>query len=324
MNYRQIFTLLMLAGCAAAVVAPAFAQQAPGVTPKTAELKIFKLVHMRPADASAMLSELYRDVVQKPGNPLRFAIDQRTNSLIATGDRELLRVVEALLLRLDTPQKSEPTAKMKTVVFQLKNISASDAIAAAAALGLEDTRMQADAVSNSLVVYGPAEAISQVKELIQELDNSRSSDRFEDFVFRVVWLVDSSLMPDDAAPIPEDLRSPIAKLSKKVGMGELRTAAQMVINVGQTEMGTFGATGSARLERPCIFEFEGTLEARTGRLKVQISAQETGAEAPLCTLRTIIKTPPGHPIILGMTPIDSKASVFVVEMMEKTSDNDAK
>jgi hypothetical protein len=327
MNYNRIFTLSIIVVCTLSVSGPVFAQEAAAdapqireVDPLGDEIKIFHLQHMNPTDAASMLSELFRDLIQAPGSSLRFAEDDRTNSLVVIGQKETLAGIEALLMRLDTPQKISRSAGMQTMLFQLKHISASGAAKAAGALRLENTLMQAEGVSNSLVVSGPKEELTQVKELINALDSSRASDQFEDLTLRVVWLVDSSMMSDDAPPVPEDLRPPIAKLAEKVGIGELRTAAQMVINSGLTEAGTFSSTGSARLERPCIFEFEGNRDARTGRLQVQISTQEVETNSPLCRLQTTIKAPPGHPVILGMTPIDSKPSLFVVEIMEKADD----
>ena len=40
------------------------------------------------------------------------------------------------------------------------------------------------------------------------------------------------------------------------------------------------------------------------------------AKAILCNLNTTIAAKPGHPVILGMTPVDSKASIFVVQILE--------
>ena len=54
--------------------------------------------------------------------PIRFAVDQRTNSIIASGSGSDLDVVEVLLLRLD---QSDVEAR-KTEVYRLKNAPAAD------------------------------------------------------------------------------------------------------------------------------------------------------------------------------------------------------
>ena len=54
--------------------------------------------------------------------PLRFSVDQRTNSIIASGMMKDLAVVEAILLRLDERDDS----KRKTEVYRLQNVQSSD------------------------------------------------------------------------------------------------------------------------------------------------------------------------------------------------------
>ena len=54
--------------------------------------------------------------------PLRFAVDTRTNSIIASGSMADLNVVEAILTRLD----DSDVRHRKSVVFRLKNSPATD------------------------------------------------------------------------------------------------------------------------------------------------------------------------------------------------------
>jgi hypothetical protein len=90
---------------------------------------------------------------------------------------------------------------------------------------------------------------------------------------RVVWLVDASLGGEATQAVPDDLQAAIANLSKKMGMGELRMAAQFVINAGAANPGVFQATGTALLDEPCDLEFEGALSGQPSRLEVSVSSR---------------------------------------------------
>ena len=57
--------------------------------------KVFSLRHSQAAESARVLSEILG------GQPLRIAVDERTNSLIVMADEETGKMVEALLLRLD-------------------------------------------------------------------------------------------------------------------------------------------------------------------------------------------------------------------------------
>ncbi len=106
----------------------------------SAQLKVFTIVN---GDAQAMLDmleSLFGQAAAATEPPvrtgagegdsslvsLRFAVDVRTNSIIASGSTGDLAVVEAILLRLD---ESEVRAR-KSVVYKLKNAPAQDVASA--------------------------------------------------------------------------------------------------------------------------------------------------------------------------------------------------
>jgi type II secretion system protein D len=106
-------------------------------TPLVADLKVFSLAN---ADATAMvrlLENLYASQVQASETvvpvaggtgagdqliPLRLSVDTRTNSIIAKGAPETLRVVEAILLRLD----ASDLRQRQNTVYRLRNSPAAD------------------------------------------------------------------------------------------------------------------------------------------------------------------------------------------------------
>ncbi len=118
--------------------------------------------------------------------PLRFAVDRRTNSIIAAGSEEDLTVVEVLLLRLD----ESDVRQRQSAVYRLKNapaINVSDAINEF--LRTERQVQQADPgllspfeqierevvvvpepVSNSLVVSATPRFFDEIARLVEDLD----------------------------------------------------------------------------------------------------------------------------------------------------------
>lgn len=101
----------------------------------TAQIKVFRIINGEAADLTRMLRSLLPaetgagsgpQLAVAEGEsslvPLRFAIDTRTNSIIATGSAVDLRIIEALLLRLDEKEVQH----RQNVVYQLKNVSSLD------------------------------------------------------------------------------------------------------------------------------------------------------------------------------------------------------
>lgn len=119
--------------------------------------------------------------------PLRFSTDLRTNSIIAIGGAEALRVVEAVLLRLD---ESDIKQRMNEV-YRLRNSPAADvANAISQFLQTQQQSVQqidpallspfeqierevivvAEPVTNSLLISATPRYFKQVKELVVQLD----------------------------------------------------------------------------------------------------------------------------------------------------------
>jgi type II secretion system protein D len=119
---------------------------------------------------------------------VRFAVDVRTNSIIATGSEGDLAIIEALLLRLD----AEETAERKNSVYRLKNAPASD-VALAINQFLQDVRqvelaapgaeslfrqierevvVVPEPVTNSLIISATPQFYDRIEEMILELDEA--------------------------------------------------------------------------------------------------------------------------------------------------------
>ena len=120
--------------------------------------------------------------------PLRFSVDLRSNSIIATGSEGDLRIVEALLAKLDQSNLMQ----RKTTVYRLKNSPAID-VANAVNQYLFNRRQLESAVpgqdnpfseierevvvvpepiANKLILAATPRYFSEIKELIERLDES--------------------------------------------------------------------------------------------------------------------------------------------------------
>ena len=175
-------------------------------TSNVAEIKVFALVNGDATSMQQLLETLFSSPDQQNSQnqlgiqvagagdassgliPLRFSVDVRTNSIIAIGGAEALRVVEAVLLRLD----ESDIRQRKNTVIKLKNSPASD-VAAAINQFLQSQRDLAqidpdllsnvellekevivvpEAVSNSLLISATPRYYEDILDLIEKLDKS--------------------------------------------------------------------------------------------------------------------------------------------------------
>lgn len=101
----------------------------------TAQIKVFRIENGDAATLVQMLRSLLPEqTLERPSlklasdanevslAPLRFSVDTRTNSIIATGSEGDLRIIEALLVRLDEKEFSQ----RRNSVYRLKNAPAVD------------------------------------------------------------------------------------------------------------------------------------------------------------------------------------------------------
>ena len=164
-----------------------------------AQIKVFRIINGEAASLVQMLRSLVPSETGSAGGPrlpasesgsaltpLRFSVDTRTNSIIATGSEADLEIIEALLLRLD----EEDLAQRKNEVYRLKNSPALDVAAAVneflrserivslAAPGNQSPFEQIERevvvvpepVRNTLIISATPRFFDEIERLIIELD----------------------------------------------------------------------------------------------------------------------------------------------------------
>ncbi|HTN77866.1 MAG TPA: secretin N-terminal domain-containing protein, partial [Pirellulaceae bacterium] len=166
-----------------------------------AQIKVFTIVNGDATALGTMLQQLFGQ--QTGGNqgdfaqpvtaggenslvPLSFAVDSRTNSIIASGASGDLNVVEAILLRLDEGD----VRQRKTTVYRLKNAPAIDVANAINQFLTSERAVQQtvttavspfeqlerevvvvpEAVSNSLIVSATPRFYEEIARVVEELD----------------------------------------------------------------------------------------------------------------------------------------------------------
>lgn len=162
------------------------------------QIKVFRIVNgdaaglvetlrsLLPSQAGAIGPQLPSAPGETSLAPLRFSVEVRSNSVIATGSEGDLRIVEALLLKLDQSN----TLQRKTHVYQLKNSPAVDVANAVnqflvgqrqverAAPGAESPFQELEKevvvvpepVANKLVLSATPRYFEEISTLIEKLD----------------------------------------------------------------------------------------------------------------------------------------------------------
>lgn len=213
-----------------------------------------------------------------------------------------------------------PLKDAEVRVFQLKNTKAADAADKVELLfGTQPLRIAVDDASNGLIVFGKAEAIPQVEQLIVKLDELAIVGR-EGFsappasvfapkeqaaprrtlMLRVFWLADGVQdLPSASEFLPEGVVNSLAKL----GMEDVRLVTQTVNSLSAEEGGginPFSTNVPAMLfEQPVTLTSKGTLSATTdGRAEIEMELSVGGPHVS-CELKGSLATPLRHFMVLG-------------------------
>lgn len=165
----------------------------------TAQIKVFRIVNGDASRLVEMLQALLGTQAILPGGPqlsgaagegslapLRFSVDQRTNTIVASGSPGDLTIIEAILLRLDESDVQE----RRSIVYRLKNAPAFDVATAVNEFLRSERRVQTvspgafspfqrieaevvvvpEPVSNSLIISATPRYYDEVVRVVERLD----------------------------------------------------------------------------------------------------------------------------------------------------------
>jgi general secretion pathway protein D len=184
------------------------------------EIEIIKLQHAFAAEVVRLLSSLNATIPNQK-NPgvaqVKFTADERTNSIILSGERSKRLRYRAIIADLDAPVESAGNthviylryAEAKNIADILSKVGAE--IIKAEAKNAAGTKsgstttsvsIQADEVTNSLVITAPASVFPSLRSVIGQLDIPRAQVHVEAIIAEVLldtskelgvqWLIDGS------------------------------------------------------------------------------------------------------------------------------------
>ena len=118
--------------------------------------------------------------------PLKFSVDKRTNSIVATGSADAMKVVEAILLRLDESDlrarqtivlrlQNSPATQVATEINQFftsqRDLTQNDPNLISSIEQLErDVVVVADTATNSLIISATPRYFEEIKKMVSKLD----------------------------------------------------------------------------------------------------------------------------------------------------------
>ncbi len=123
--------------------------------------QVIPLENAKPGDVQAVLASNYPDAKIQP--------DSRLNALIVTADPNTIKQMKVLASQLDVPMPDPP--KPKTEVIPLKAATARD-IASTLQKLVPTLSYNTDERLNALIVTGDEASITQLKDYLEELDQS--------------------------------------------------------------------------------------------------------------------------------------------------------
>lgn len=298
------------------------------------EIKVFTLKN---ASASQSLNVINNLV----GAGVQVTADDRTNSLIATGPKKELEMLEALLIRMDQVQTGD---SMTLRVYPLKHASPENTVNTLNSLGL-GALYSMDTENRRLLVRGDEEVHKAIEEMLQTIDAPKEKPKPQPMQLRIVWLVEEKLAGKDAREPAKNLEKVITVLNDKLGVTNLKMAAQLLVTIDPTKDDRdepFTAHGTTSLQEGLSVRLEVVgqiIGQEDGKPTIQLSIEASQPDAnadqafrgrsntpsnrTLTSLTTKVAAPAGHSIVLGMTPIHSTDSVFVLQVLS-TEDEPAR
>ena len=301
--------------------------------PQAPRLEVHQLSHGDPQSAIGLLASVAPEA--------RVSVDPKHNRLLVWGPPQAHEKVRDFLAQLDTPPEDSDVTK----VFRLKYADPdSVGLVLSSVFSAEEARIAADQRNNAIIVTSSPEKLKVVEDVLSGLDEQaaeqeRPYTRPATFRVRIVWLAGGLPDPQPAEP-SEDLKDVVAELSK-VGVTGLRQVGQAMVNT--TPDGSFQVCGFPNFgEQTVQWEISGELSNLTNDgaydLSIQLAASRSaepilpGAEATperqpsayrqfppflraqLADLDVQISASVQRYVVLGVTPIGSVTSAFVVQV----------
>jgi general secretion pathway protein D len=221
--------------------------------PESEELEVIPLKHASAPELVRIVNSLYPQASKDQANRVNLAADERTNSILMSGERAVRLKVRTTIMQLDTPlddgggnthvvylryAKAENMASILTGIQEQqskatagKRVPAAPAAAAARnATGgsfiSESTIIQADEETNALIITADPNTLLTLKSVIRQLDIRRAQVHIEAIIAEISTNRDKEIGVGAVVDGTESSSStfPVG-ISNLVGLGDLIAAA---------------------------------------------------------------------------------------------------
>lgn len=158
------------------------------------ETEIIHLRHAAAAELVSVIATLEGKSDPKTGDNLRLIADERTNSILLSGDAHDVLRAKALIAHLDTPSDNEGStqvvflryAKAKDMVPILTGIIKGESLPGQATQSVLDlVTIQADEGNNALIITAPPLQMKSLRSVVSQLDIRRAQLMIEAVIAEV-------------------------------------------------------------------------------------------------------------------------------------------
>ncbi len=206
------------------------------------DVEVIPLQNAPAADMVQVLNSLLQaDASGQNGTAVKLVADERTNSILMSGDKGSRLRIRALIAHLDLPQESGNTqviylsyAKAKDIADELKGYvgdlqkqSGGKAPTAGAAAGAADVSVIPDERTNSLVITAPPKIMRSIQDVIGRLDIRRAQV--------LVQAIEAELTSDKSAELGVTWVADAAN-NGGVGLTDFSNTGAGIIGVGQAAL----------------------------------------------------------------------------------------
>jgi len=217
------------------------------------ELEVIPLKHASAPELVRIVHSLYPQAAKDQANKINLAADERTNSILMSGERAIRLKIRTTIMQLDTPLDDgggnthviylryakaenlvtiltglqEQQAKKTTTTARGKTATTTATRQVAGASFISDTAIiQADEETNALIITADPNTLLTLKSVIRQLDIRRAQVHIEAIIAEISTNRDKEIGVGTVVDGTESSEStfPVG-ISNLVGLGELIAAA---------------------------------------------------------------------------------------------------
>jgi hypothetical protein len=290
---------------------------------KTTSIQAFGLEHISPSQAAEALQHMF-------GENIRTAVSE--DKLVVRSTENHWEVIKNMLEQLDQPSSEGKSRELVTRFYKVQHVEVDQIgnaleriLAESVGRHIDNAFVETYEQQNTVVMRAPEMAVLEIVRYLQLMEeHSRASKEQspQQYQIRIAWLVGGLEKEEVGETLPKDLE-PVAEELEKLGIQNLRLAAQPIIQVGagkDFKLTIFTEMASSIWD----MEIGGALsegnEKESDRpiLEIEIHGRKVSPnDREELNLSTSIKTQLEHNIVLGSTSSKDMKSVFVLQVQGK-------